>query len=738
MIVTDRGNGGNGSGLSRYDFGANLQNNAPTATSLGNLGGGFTFPRGITIVETCDSFYALAVYGGFGGQNFAHVSFNNGTTTSITNTPTFSALGAMGTTGNATKYSLYPFWHNDSLYIVTPSNGTIWTSPWFGLSTGGGQVTYNAQATYTFAPGYHNITLWCDQGNEMHRGYYCKTIYAIAPGTPTLGADTTICSGDSIILSPSVIGSGTPNYTWSTGATTPSITVKTGGAYSVTISGAGLCTTGSSNIQIIQFVTRPVVVFGNDTTICTGIPLKLYPLDTFQHGVVVSWNTGATTDTILVNSTGTYTLTANYGGCEGVASTNVTANPSPVVTLGNDTTICSGYEVDLTSSQPVGTTFLWSNGSADSTIAITQSGTYFLTATLNGCSGSDTIIVNVAPAPVFSLGKDTVICNNMPITIGYANPNAIKYVWSVDSTYIIHHTSSYADSNYYKALDSTDAYLTTITGGIFSLTIFTGGGAGGGCEYTDSISIISQPGPQVKFNVSRYDTLCRNSPTTIDAGANINYTYIWNTGATTSAIDVNASGAYSVIVKAPNNCTAYDTTNIYMVTVPKQGMLGNDTMVCNDQQLMLPPFVDSSLHFQWVGVGSAALTTFDTTAKYIYVHDAPGLYIATITNRCGTTVDSINIQSKFCSLWIPNVFTPNGDGVNDIIGPMGDLSTVTNYTLTVYDRWGTVLFTSTNPYKGWDGTYSGKAQNSGVYVYSIKFNVKNIPYTQNGNFTLLR
>jgi len=240
------------------------------------------------------------------------------------------------------------------------------------------------------------------------------------------------------------------------------------------------------------------------------------------------------------------------------------------------------------------------------------------------------------------------------------------------------------------------------------------------------------------MNALRYDTVCKNNPLTLDAGLHTGYTYLWNTGATTAATDVNTNGDYSVIVRAQNNCASYDTVSVYFVTVPKQGLLGNDTMICNDQQLMLPPFVDSSLHFVWTSFGSEAITSFDTTAKYIYVHDAPGLYIATVSNRCGTTVDSITIQNKFCNLWIPNVFTPNGDGVNDVVGPMGDLTAVTNYTLTVYDRWGTVLFTSTNPYKGWDGKFNGKAQTSGVYVYSLKFNVKNIPYTQNGNFTLLR
>ncbi len=741
MLVNNYGNFGNGNGLSRYDFGANLENNTPTTASMGTLGGAYTFCKGITIIENCDSFYALGLYGGFGGEYFAHLSFNNGTTTNITNTPVIAnaANDLAGTGANTSKVSLTTFWHNDvlgdTLYVLAadPNGQTIFLLTDYGMSATG-QVTYTPNVTYTFAPGPHNITLITDQGNQGHRNHYCKAIYAYTPGLPALGPNTTLCDGDSIILTPVVVGNGTPTYLWSTGATTPTITVKTNNGYYVTVNGAGLCTTGQSNTQFIQFVTKPVVNLGPDTTICSGQPLTLQSDSTYPPQDLYSWNTSPTqtTPSISVNSSGSYSLTVYYGGCSGSDTINIIANPSPVVNLGNDTNFCAGYVYSLTSSQPAGSTFLWSNGSTDSTFAITSAGTYWLAVTQGGCTTTDSLNITVSPAPVFYLGNDTTICNNIPITIGTTIASATQYIWSTDST-LVQYQGSYSQTDSMRLLTSSDGYLTTKTGGIFSLTVVTGGG----CSYSDTISIISQPGPNIMFNIPRFDTLCKTKPFVIDPGFSTGLSYLWNTGATTQTLEVNESGTFWVSVATANGCSATDTVSIKMKTVPEQGLLGNDTTLCNDQMLMIPPFIDTSLHFQWYVNGYDASHISDN-ASFHKVQNAPGLYIAVVSNQCGTTVDSINIMNKFCDLWFPNVFTPNNDGVNDLIQPLGDLSLISNYTLTVYDRWGTILFTSTNPYAGWNGKYNNVPQPVGVYVYNMQFNVKNVPYTQHGNFTLIR
>jgi gliding motility-associated-like protein len=742
MLVNNLGSGNNGNGLSRYDFGASLTNTSPTTTYVGTLGGAYTFCRGITIIEDCDSFYALALYGGAVGEYFAHLSFNNGITTDITNAPTIvNSANDLAGTGAFTKNSLTTFWHNDSLYAVTPcsANSTIYLLQDYWMSTAS-QVTYTPNVTYTFPPGPHNITLITDQGNQAHRNHYCKTIYALAPGAPILGNDTTACIGDTIILSPSIAGTGSATYQWQLnttdiqGATSSTLSVYSNGEYSVTVNGAGLCTTGTSNVQFVQFVNRPVVYIGPDTTICSGEPLGLQSDSTYPAQYLYLWNTTPvqTTSSISVNATGSYTLTVYDGGCSASDTINVTANPSPVVNLGNDTTFCAGYVDNITVSEPAGSTFLWSDSTTDSTFAITTAGTYWVAVTSAGCIGYDTVTVNVTPAPVFNLGNDTTICNNMPITLGATNPNATGYIWSVDSTIVVYQ-GSYSQTDSMRALTDSDAYMTTNTGGIFSLTIVTAGG----CSYTDTISIISQPGPNIMFNIPRFDTLCKTKPFVIDPGFYTGINYLWNTGATSESLEVNEGGTYWVTVSTANGCSATDTVSIKMNEVPNSGTLGDDTTLCNDQEIMLPPFTDTSLHIQWYIGGHDAAHYYGNPTN-IRVQNAPGLYIAVITNECGTTVDSINITNKFCNLWFPNVFTPNNDGVNDFIQPLGDLSNITNYTLTIFDRWGQLLFTSTNPYDGWNGKYNNEPQPQGVYIYMMKFNVKNVPYTQHGNFTLLK
>ena len=745
MLVSNKGTGAGGSGLSRYDFGANLQNNNPTATSMTSLGGAFQFPRGITIIESCDSFYALATYGGFTGQFFGHLSFFNGTSYDITATPTVTSLGSLFT-GNNTKTSLTTFWNplgapTDSLYCITSSyqSTNVYQFPVYGLSAGG-KVNYgpSSQTAFTFAPGPHNVRLFLDQGAQGHMEAYCKSIVAVAPGRPLLlPKDSTGCIGDSMILTPQIVGNQvpTPTYAWSTGATTQSIVVKTNGLYYVTVNGAGLCTTGNTDSAIIQFVNRPAFTLGPDTTICSGTPLTLAAIGNLANGVIYSWSTGVSTPTISVNSTNNYTLTVTDISCPGTATISVTAKPSPVVNLGNDTTFCQGYTQYINSSQPAGTTFLWNTGSTDSTLAILTAGTYFLTASLNGCVSSDTVNINVTAAPVFFLGNDTTICDNEPLTIGTTNPLATSYQWSTDSTLVVYHTASFADSSYMRVLDPTvDGHLTFTTGGIFSLTVTVAGG----CSFADTISVISQPGPHINFNIPRFDTMCKIHPYTIDPSYHEGMSYLWSTGATSQTLTVNETGTYWVKILSDNGCAAKDTVSIKMLTVPTQGLLGNDTTLCNDQELMIPPFIDSSLHFVWYSYSYKEVQSYDTTQKRLYIKDAPGVYYAYITNRCGTTLDSINVQTKFCNIWFPNVFTPNNDGVNDLIKPLGDLSLITNYTLTIFDRWGAQMFSTTNPYEGWNGRFNNIPQQKGVYVYYMKFNYKNIPNDQKGNFTLLR
>jgi gliding motility-associated-like protein len=119
---------------------------------------------------------------------------------------------------------------------------------------------------------------------------------------------------------------------------------------------------------------------------------------------------------------------------------------------------------------------------------------------------------------------------------------------------------------------------------------------------------------------------------------------------------------------------------------------------------------------------------------------APGVYVVQITVDGCSSYDSI-IVSNDCYLDIPNVFTPNGDGVNDYFFPRQYLTKgLTQFSLQIYNRWGQEIFTSNSTDgRGWDGTYNGVAQPVGVYVYIIDAEFKDGEREhKQGNITLLR
>lgn len=208
--------------------------------------------------------------------------------------------------------------------------------------------------------------------------------------TANAGADVTIEEGNSTTLTAS--GGGT--YLWNTGETTESITVSptVTTTYTVTVTQNGC----SANDDVIVTVNTPVVAnAGPDVTICDGDSTTL----TASGGSSYLWNTGATTASITVSPTSTTTYTVTVS--DGITSDNddviVTVNPLPTANAGADVTIDEGNSTTLTAMG--GDTYLWSTGETTASIIVspTNTTTYTVTATQNGCSAADDVIVNVNP-----------------------------------------------------------------------------------------------------------------------------------------------------------------------------------------------------------------------------------------------------------------------------------------------------------------------------------------------------
>jgi len=278
-------------------------------------------------------------------------------------------------------------------------------------------VTYASGGTKT-------VTLTVNGGDVSTQNV---TITA-PPAAPTIstGGPTTFCSGGSVVLTSSA-GSGN---VWSTSATTPSITVSSGGSYTVTTNN-GTCTSAPSAPTVVTvnaLPATPTVSAGGPVTFCSGGSVVL----TSSAGSGNVWSNTATTNSITVTSSGNYSVTTNNGTCTSANSNTIavdvtTTPPTPTISAGGATTFCAGNSVVLTSTASTGNN--WSNGGTSQSITVNSSDTYTVTVGNVGCSAtSNSISVTVNPLPTVSFSALGTMCvYNSPIVLTQGSPSGGTY-----------------------------------------------------------------------------------------------------------------------------------------------------------------------------------------------------------------------------------------------------------------------------------------------------------------------
>ena len=317
-----------------------------------------------------------------------------------------------------------------------------------------------------------------------------------------LGNDQVLCAGESTVLDATAAGS---TYLWSTGATTPTITVSTTGNYSVTATLNGCTTTDDVEVTVLS---TAAVNLGPDATLCQGEQLVL---DATIAGATYLWSTGATTPTISVNSTGTYSVEVFQGSCSVTDAIQVQVNPVPVFDLGNDQVLCAGESTVLDATS-AGSTYLWSTGATTPTITASTTGTYSVTATLNGCTTTDDVAVTVLSTAAVNLGPDATLCQGEQVVLDATIAGA-TYLWSTGAT---------------------TPTISVGTTGTYSVEVFQGS-----CSVTDAIQVQVNPVPV--FDLGNDQVLCAGESTVLDA-TSAGSTYLWSTGATTPTITASTTG----------------------------------------------------------------------------------------------------------------------------------------------------------------------------------------------------
>lgn len=410
--------------VTRLNFGPNIKNNNPAGTLLGGVF--LDLPRTIAIFSDCNQ---LIAYVSNETGSMIKLDFNN----DITTIPTYTNMGSLGVTQ---INSFVPFIHNGTQYIhiISAGSKSYFTKTLFNYPAPNSTVYYNPAFTYQFtSPGSHPVTLLQNTGSFMGMSSYCKNIYATIPQQNII-EDTSICQGDSVILDATT--SGATTYNWTTGETTPTITVKQSGTYGVVISGgSNICTSAdSAKVTVNDY---PNVDLDSFIEVCNGVEITLRNKNTNPAGATYTWSSGATTPTYKFTGnpalSGNYWLEVNNNGCKDADTVSVNVNPTPIVYIGEDTIVCSGKSFKLDAgAQPSGSVYQWSTGSTDRTIEISQTGNYWVMVTNKfNCTTIDSIDFRAVDAPPINIGNDTTLCYGEALTL-YAPITSIpvRYVWS--------------------------------------------------------------------------------------------------------------------------------------------------------------------------------------------------------------------------------------------------------------------------------------------------------------------
>lgn len=236
---------------------------------------------------------------------------------------------------------------------------------------------------------------------------------------PSLGNDLRICPGTSATLN---AGAGFFGYQWSTGSTTPSISVAQGGTYWVRTTNANGC----PSYDTVIVAVNAAATLGNDLALCEGSSATLTPGSGYTSYL---WNDASTDATLRATTPGTYWVRVTDGnGCQSIDSLIIGSAPKPVVSLGLDTTICPTCSVTLDAGAGQDS-YLWSTGETTRTITVNQAGNYSVTVrNASGCTAYDE--VDVAVRVVAGVEE---IASNDRFSLGtYPNPFTSDVTVQVD------------------------------------------------------------------------------------------------------------------------------------------------------------------------------------------------------------------------------------------------------------------------------------------------------------------
>lgn len=601
-------------------------------------------------------------------------------------------------------------------------------------------------ATLTIdTPGIYSLTVSNNCGTDT------ESVVIEEGGTAPvieLGNNITLCAGESQMIAPDL--SSAESWFWQDGSTDSTFLVNTSGLVTIEVSNA--CGTVYDTLFSSLLPAIPPLNLGNDTALCSSEALLM---EINITDVSITWFDGSHSDQITIVGDGIYT--AEIENACGVSSDTLIVTPLsdiPPLSLGPDQLLCVGEVLTFNPGIP-DVQYAWQDGTTGSSFSTTTPGQVILTIS-NACGTStdSLLIVESTEGPQLDLGPDVTACKGDTVTI-QSGVTGVAYIWQDGST---------------------NSFFQTITDAELILHIVN---ACGEDRDTIAVQFIAPPDPDLGPDT----LLCGNEILTLTSNINPLTTITWQNGSQGPAFIVTESGTYSLQHSNYCGIKS-DTMVVTYLTLPPTFSLGPDIVLCPGESVILhSPLTTDQLLWQdgsdssmivanteqtfSLTVANACGTTYDEVivtidmdipilqfdsvlicpgdvlvldasqpfdAGYIWSTgeseasidvQLPGEYSVTVMTPCYTRSDIIPVGSEDdCGLvtqfYIPNIFSPNDDQVNDVFtiqfnqGAQG-----ISVSGGIFDRWGNLIFSSQEYPFSWDGTRNGKPMNPGVYVYRI-------------------
>ena len=572
----------------------------------------------------------------------------------------------------------------------------------------------------------------------------CTAFSATATSTDA----TTTGGSDGTATANSASGTSPYSYLWDTNAgnqTTQTATGLSAGNYCVTVTDSVGCSATAcvavnepscSGFSANATATNATTTGGSDGT-ATANPTG----GTSPYSYQWDANAGSqTTQTATGLSAGNYCVTVTDSvNCQTTACTAVN-DPGCAVTVSltvTDVSVPNDSDGIIVATPSGGTTpysYQWDANTGNQTTQTATGlagGNYCVTVTDSaGCTAIACETVNDPGCPGFSAdiqGTDVTLPGGSD-GVATANPiggtSPFTYQWDSNTGGQTTQTATGL---------SQGNYCVTITDGTGCLAVGCTQINEPSCNLTAIISVVNVTTPGGSNGAATVNTTGGTSP----------FTYLWdaNTGSQITQTATGLSmGNYCVTVTDSTNCTATNCASIIEINCTNLlSDAGADTTITTGETITIGGSPTASGGIPAYAYDWSPVTSMDdpSSANPVISPTTTTTYIVVITDSAGCqSTDDITVTVTDPYYFVPNVFSPNGDGIHDMLFVEG--KALENIRFTIYDRWGEKVFESNSLEVGWDGTYKGKEMNSTVFVYILEASLDGQTIKENGNITLVR